>query len=422
MAQPPILRPDLDTIVSLAETISRCARQLESSGASVGTPPSPPASPKTQQNIQGTERTELREACDKLLYLAAGPYEHLMATAQSHRVEAALQFAAHFDLASYVPSDGSSIAFSELAAATGLPTLQISRMFRILVVYHIFYEPRLGFVAHNACSRLLLEQHIHATVSYYTDESFRAASCLSETTRKWPGTQERNETALNLAYNTTLPKFEFFNAEPWRAARFRMAMAGMTQGESFSLQHLVQGFDWASLPEGSMVADIGGGGGHVSVALAKAHTKLNFIVQDLKTAFDGNSIPESLSGRISFREHNFFTTQPSSADVFLLRWILHDYPDKFARKILQNTVAAMKPGSRIVVMEGVMQPPGSQSHICERKSRLLDVAMMTLLNSSERDLDAWKSLFYEADPSLKLVKVTTPAASALSVMELQLDV
>lgn len=369
MTQLPILDSDLEAIVTLAATITRCASQLKTSETSPHTPPSSPGSPKIQHDSQVYNRAEIRKACDELLYLAAGPHEHLMMMAQSHRIEAALQFVAHFDLASLIPQDGSSIAFAELAVRIGLPTLQISRIVRVLVTCHVFCEPAPGFVAHNTCSKLLLDQHVHATVSYYTDESFRAASYLSATARKWPCTQERNETALNLAYDTPLPKFEFFDAEPWRAARFRMAMAGMTQGERFNLEHLVQGFDWAGLPDGAVVADMGGGGGHVSVALAEAHAQLKFVVQDLKSAFDGRSIPDNMCNRISFLEHDFFAYQPLAADVYLLRWILHDYPDKFACKILQNVAAAMKPGSRIVIMEGIMLPPGSQSRLDEKKSR-----------------------------------------------------
>ena len=49
------------------------------------------------------------------------------------------------------------------------------------------------------------------------------------------------------------------------------------------------------------------------------------------------------------------------------------------------------------------------------------MAMMTLLNSSERDLEEWHSLFSLADPRLKLVNITRSPGSALSVMELALD-
>lgn len=39
-------------------------------------------------------------------------------------------------------------------------------------------------------------------------------------------------------------------------------------------------FDWAGLPEDSLVVDVGGGVGTVSTQLAAVHPKLRFVVQD----------------------------------------------------------------------------------------------------------------------------------------------
>jgi 6-hydroxytryprostatin B O-methyltransferase len=293
-----------------------------------------------------------------------------MAIAQSHRIEAALQYASHFCLATYVPiEEGSSITFTALSIKAGVPTQQCTRILRLLMTCHIFHEPQEGAVAHTPDSKLLLDEHIEAMVGYWTDESFRAAAFFSSAAEKWPESQERNDTALNMAFDTRLPKFDFFDAEPWRARRFRKAMAGMTRGDRFRLEHLVNGFSWASLPDGATVVDVGGGGGHCSIAIAAANPGLRFIVQDLKSAFDTTAVPASLKSRIQFMEHDFFTPQPSLGQVYFLRWILHDYPDKFACRILQAQLSAMRPGTKLIVMEAIMLPPGTQGKLDERKSR-----------------------------------------------------
>jgi 6-hydroxytryprostatin B O-methyltransferase len=115
--------------------------------------------------------------------------------------------------------------------------------------------------------------------------------------------------------------------------------------------------------------DIGGGGGHCSMAIAAANPNLNFIVQDMKSAFEGTALPENLKSRIQFVQHDFFKPQDSTGDVYLLRWILHDYPDKFALSILKAQISAMRSGSKLIVMEGIMQPVGTQTRLDERKSR-----------------------------------------------------
>ena len=48
------------------------------------------------------------------------------------------------------------------------------------------------------------------------------------------------------------------------------------------------------------------------------------------------------------------------------------------------------------------------------------MAMMSLLNSCERDLKGWLALFQQASPALRLVNVTQHPESALAVMELEL--
>lgn len=43
---------------------------------------------------------------------------------------------------------------------------------------------------------------------------------------------------------------------------------------------LIPGFDWAALPEGSIVVDVAGGVGNVTMALAERHKHLRYIIQD----------------------------------------------------------------------------------------------------------------------------------------------
>ena len=85
-----------------------------------------------------------------------------------------------------------------------------------------------------------------------------------------------------------------------------------------------------------------------------------------------------------------------------------------------------------------MLPPGTRGKVDERKSRyllpscrfhsyhmlmhsrLLDIAMKSLLNSLERDIAGWLALFHQAEPRLRFLNVVKPPGSALSVMELEL--
>ncbi|KAJ7769225.1 hypothetical protein DFH07DRAFT_1007117 [Mycena maculata] len=128
------------------------------------------------------------------------------------------------------------------------------------------------------------------------------------------------------------------------------------------------GFDWASLPRGSTVVDVGGGIGSTSMLLASTFADaeegpgLRFVIQDRPVVVEmgekawRDKCPELLeSGAVRFQVHDFFTPQPIiDAAVFLLRVVLHDWPDAFAQRILLRLRAAAAPHTRLVLADWVL--------------------------------------------------------------------
>jgi 6-hydroxytryprostatin B O-methyltransferase len=73
---------------------------------------------------------------------------------------------------------------------------------------------------------------------------------------------------------------------------------------------------------------------------------------------------------MSFQVHDFFTPNPvSTAEVYFLRHILHDWADERAIRILRNISSVMKKTARIVVMDTVVPAPGSMPWQVERMIR-----------------------------------------------------
>ena len=116
---------------------------------------------------------------------------------------------------------------------------------------------------------------------------------------------------------------------------------------------------------------MGGSAGHVSIALARRLPNLNFVVQDFKETVEAaeKTLPAEFKGRVSFQAHDFFNPQPVRAEVYMMRHICHCWPDKYLIKILQQTVLTMDPGSRIIVVETVVLPPGQYGFLEERWAR-----------------------------------------------------
>lgn len=70
-------------------------------------------------------------------------------------------------------------------------------------------------------------------------------------------------------------------------------------------------------------------------------------------------VPAEVASRVSFQAHDMFEMQPiADAGVYYLRHVLHDWPDHFAVKILQNLIPKMQAHSRILVSDSVIPPPG----------------------------------------------------------------
>lgn len=173
---------------------------------------------------------------------------------------------------------------------------------------------------------------------------------------------------------------------------------------------------------------VGGSTGGAATALAKAFPHLSFVVQDLPANADSGrkaaveSLPADLASRLTFQGHDFTHPQPvQGADVYLLRMILHDWPDVEAAKILRSIVAAMdKTKSRLLIMDSVLPTPGSVPVSVERLVRVRDLTMLQAFNSKERDLDDWKETLAIANPRLQLGRVVQPFGSAMSVLEVSL--
>ena len=220
----------------------------------------------------------------------------------------------------------------------------------------IFTESLPGQITHTAISRALLtDPEFFEAVGLVTDEFAPGSNALIAAIDTYPDSQEPTHTGYNLANNTPLPIYQFLLQHPERMRRFGMGMRYFTRGEGWDLKYLRAGYNWDAIdnPDG-LVVDVGGGQGAVSQYLAASTRFLRFIVQDSAVVVDLGeaALPKGLKERIDFMPHDFFTEQPvKGADVYFMRWILHNWSDKYCLQILRNLAPALKKGSRVVLYE-----------------------------------------------------------------------
>jgi 6-hydroxytryprostatin B O-methyltransferase len=111
----------------------------------------------------------------------------------------------------------------------------------------------------------------------------------------------------------------------------------------------------------------------MSVELAYANPNLKLVVEDYKNNVGKGAaqLSPELTNRVKFLPHNFFDLQPVvGAEVYILRHICHDWSTENSIKIIRQIVPAMKPESKILLVEIVVSVSSrTMSSIAERYLR-----------------------------------------------------
>ena len=128
--------------------------------------------------------------------------------------------------------------------------------------------------------------------------------------------------------------------------------------------------------------------------------------------------PSGLADRVSFQAHDFFTEQPVQGAHYLMKHILHDWPDNYNIKILQHIVKAMGPESKVFIVDSVVPPHGQLPYFLERYMTALDLQMELASRSKERSAEEWRALFKSADSSLEVKGITQPPDCAYALIEI----
>lgn len=146
------------------------------------------------------------------------------------------------------------------------------------------------------------------------------------------------------------------------------------------MNHLIDNFNFGATAH-STVVDVGGSHGQVSIAIARKYPDIKCIVQDLPDTISGldSQVPMDLKDRVSGMEHDFLTPQPvKDADIYLLRWILHDWSDKYCVKILQSLTPALKKGAKIIKNDICIPQPGQLGVLADRSLRLVQFISLNI--------------------------------------------
>lgn len=126
------------------------------------------------------------------------------------------------------------------------------------------------------------------------------------------------------------------------------------------------------------VVDVGGGTGAMLAEILRAQPWIRGTLVDLPgtVARSGETFRSAGVGRVTTIGQSFFDPLPAGADLYLLRGVLNDWPDREAAAILNRCAEAARPNGRVVVLKSV-GPDGAPRGI---------VIEMVLLGGKHRTL------------------------------------
>ncbi|XP_074287541.1 trans-resveratrol di-O-methyltransferase-like [Silene latifolia] len=325
----------------------------------------------------------------ELLNAQAHIWNHIFAYHRS----SALKCAVELGIPDTIQKHGNPMTLQDLANSLAIGPNKIRslyRLLRLLVHSNFFSMTKLvdgeEAYANNINSQLLLKDH-PCTLAPFTlgmlDPSMtEAPQYLS----KW--FQNQDESVFHVVHGRSF--WEHAGLTPELNQKFNRAMGSDT---SFVSSVLVTSKDFKKMVEGlGSLVDVAGGNGTMAKTIARAYPWLKCIVFDLPHVVDGLQGNES---NLEYVAGDMFKKIPS-ADVVMLKWILHDWSDEHCVRILERCKEAIPSNGKIIIIDMVVDPQ-AQNNNHFHAQLLSDMEMMALnVGGIERTEDQWKKLFLQA--------------------------
>ncbi|KAI5919292.1 S-adenosyl-L-methionine-dependent methyltransferase [Camillea tinctor] len=407
----------------------------------------------------------LLAAAGGLTELTSDPSSRLLEVAMQYYEARALHLVADLRVADILKEGGESgVSLETLASKCGIEPRKFGRIMRCLCSIHIFKEVAPDYYANNRISEALVDNEpLRSYILMFGLDLYSASDYLPRTlTDPVKGPSYKVDcTPWQDAVNTKKPRWEWLEENPKvehiksglngtdgapsaypgpfgnvlktsiegkstgqeirRPEHKIFGLAMLGGGKVFGQAHLYD-FPWASLGKATVV-DVGGGVGGFCLQLSHIYPELNFVVQDrapvLKQAESEVWPQENRSaldaGRVKFVPHSFFDVNPTKgADVYWLRYIIHDWSDDYCVQILSAIKPSMGPRSRILICDQVMNttlgceelPPAPSPLPANwgyytRYSHQRDLAMMAIINGIERKPVEFRALAEAAGLKLR---------------------
>jgi hypothetical protein len=281
---------------------------------------------------------------------------------------------------------------AELAAQTGMNADALRRMLRLLTSHEVFTEEG-DLYRHTPVSELLRTDHPHSM------RSFARMMNLPVFLNSFAGLTQAAKTGKPVMDFAGF--MEYFAAHPEESGIFNQAMADKSRA---IIPAVIDAYDFGAF---RIIADIGGGRGHLLRAILEEAPDATGILFDLPHVTREAAADES--PRLRLQPGNFFADDLPAADAYLLMEVIHDWNDEDSARILGAIRRAAPSHARLLIVEAIVSEAAGPDF-----SKVLDVIMLAVTGGRERTPSEYEALLSRAGFRLERI-ITTP--SQYSIIE-----
>ena len=296
---------------------------------------------------------------------APPPQDQLIQMATAHWVSRLVYVAAQMNLADRL-ADGPRTA-EELARSTADDAPSLYRLMRTLAGLGLFTED-----ASHRFSLTPLGEALKTGTPGRASVLTLAGDLFTKSLEQLPYSVQTGKSGFEKVFG--MPYFRWLADHPADASLFSATMVGIHGPEPAGV---AAAYDFSQF---ETIVDVGGATGNLLAAVLGRHPGPRGILFDLPHVVrDAPALIQQrgVAARVSIEAGSFFETVPIGADAYLLSHIIHDWSEAQCLTILGNCRRAMKPNSRLLIIETVLAP-GDTPHL----GKMLDMIMLVFFYGS----------------------------------------
>ena len=310
-----------------------------------------------------------------------------------------VQVAANLGVADALGDSPKSV--EELAQATDTHAPTLYRLLRSLASRGIFTEVRPGYFAQTELSAVLRSNQpgsLNALVRTYGSEwQWRAWGDLEYSIRT-------GKAAAEHVLGQRL--FEYLKTHPQDIKLYQQGLTSVSEIINKTLAHV---YDFSSF---DTLVDVGGGHGSLLMTILASYPNLRGTLFDQAQVIEHarEHIASGVSERMHLVAGDFFVSVPEGGDAYLLKQVLHDWSDEDCIRILKACRQAMKPSSKLLVIDPIVQPDeGPETTF----AKLTDLLMLVVHAGRERTAAEFARLFASSGFKLnRIISTESPVGIA----------